>query len=72
MTSFCATSTKSYARKESDELGGSSSIKRSFDLELEVKFDDDDPVDEKILLIDEVLEYLTNIRKTLAEELENN
>ena len=69
MSEYCAISTRNFSRKEVDELGKVTILRKSIGLEIELKLDIDDPVEKKLYLVDEVIEYLTDIRKKLQEEV---
>ena len=69
MSEYCAISTRNFSRKEVDELGKVTILRKSIGLEIELKLDTDDPVEKKLYLVDEVIEYLTDIRKKLQEEV---
>ncbi len=67
--SNCEMSTKTFSRRDVDELGNITITKKGIGLEIELKLDIDEPVEEKLYLIDEVIEYLTGIRSKLQEEV---
>ena len=62
-------STRILTRKDVDELGNITITKKGIGLEIELKLDIDDPVEKKLYLVDEVIEYLTDIRSKLQEEV---
>ena len=68
MSEYCAISTRNFSRKEVDEFGKVTILRKDIGLEVELKLDIDDPVEKKLYLVDEVIEYLTDIRKKLQEE----
>ena len=68
MSEYCAISTRDFSRKEVDEFGKVTILRKSIGLEIELKLDIDDPVEKKLYLVDEVIEYLTDIRSKLQEE----
>ena len=69
MSEYCAISTINFSRKEVDEFGKVTILRKSIGLEIELKLDIDDPVEKKLYLVDEVIEYLTDIRRKLQEEV---
>ena len=69
MNEYCAVSTRNFSRKEVDEFGKVTILRKSIGLEIELKLGIDDPVEKKLYLVDEVIEYLTDIRKKLQEEV---
>ena len=69
MSEYCAMSTRHFSRKEVDEFGKVTILRKSVGLEIELKLDIDDPVEKKLYLVDEVIEYLTDIRSKLQEEV---
>ena len=69
MSEYCTISTRNFSRKEVDEFGEVTILRKGIGLEIELKLDIDDPVEKKLHLVDEVIEYLTDIRKKLQEEV---
>ena len=69
MGEYCAISTRNFSRKEVDEFGKVTILRKDIGLEIELKLDIDDPVENKLYLVDKVIEYLTDIRKKLQEEV---
>ena len=69
MSEYCAISTRYFSRKEVDEFGKVTILRKAIGLEIELKLDVDDPVEKKLYLVDEVIEYLTDIRSKLQEEV---
>ena len=69
MSEYCAISTRNFSRKEVNEFGKVTILRKAIGLEIELKLDIDDPVEKKLYLVDEVIEYLTDIRKKLQEEV---
>ena len=69
MSEYCAISTRYFSRKEVDEFGKVTILRKAIGLEIELKLDIDDPVEKKLYLVDEVIEYLTDIRRKLQEEV---
>ena len=69
MSEYCAISTRNFSRKEVDEFGKVTILRKDIGLEIELKLDIDDPVEKKLYLVDEVIEYLTDIRSKLQEEV---
>ena len=69
MSEYCAISTRNFSRKEVDEFGKVTILRKDIGLEVELKLDIDDPVEKKLYLVDEVIEHLTDIRKKLQEEV---
>ena len=68
MSEYCVISTRNFSRKEVDEFGKVTILRKDIGLEIELKLDMDDPVEKKLYLVDEVIEYLTGIRSKLQEE----
>ena len=68
MSEYCAISTSNFSRKEVDKFGKVTILRKGIGLEIELKLDIDDPVEKKLYLVDEVIEYLTDIRSELQEE----
>ena len=69
MSEYCAISTSNSSRKEVDKFGKVTILRKGIGLEIELKLDIDDPVEKKLYLVDEVIEYLTDIRRKLQEEV---
>ena len=69
MSEYCAISTRNFSRKEVDKFGKVTILRKDIGLEIELKLDIDDPVEKKLYLVDEVIEYLTDIRSKLQEEV---
>ena len=69
MSEYCAMSTRHFSRKEVDEFGKVIILRKGIGLEIELKLDIDDPVEKKLYLVDELIEYLTDIRSNLQEEV---
>ena len=69
MSEYCAISTRNFSRKEVDEFGKVTILRKDIGLEIELKLDIDDPVEKKLYLVGEVIEYLTDIRSKLQEEV---
>ena len=69
MSEYCAISTRNFSRKEVNEFGKVAILRKGIGLEIELKLDIDDPVEKKLYLVDEVIEYLTDIRSKLQEEV---
>ena len=69
MSEYCAISTRNFSRKEVDKFGRVTILRKGIGLEIELKLDIDDPVEKKLYLVDEVIEYLTDIRSKLQEEV---
>ena len=68
MSEYCAISTRNFSRKEVDKFGKVTILRKGIGLEIELKLDIDDPLEKKLYLVDEVIEYLTDIRSKLQEE----
>ena len=68
MSEYCAISTRNSSRKEVDKFGNVTILRKGIGLEIELKLDIDDPVEKKLYLVDEVIEYLTDIRSKVQEE----
>ena len=69
MSEYCAVSTRNFSRKEVDKFGRVTILRKGIGLEIELKLDIDEPVEKKLYLVDEVIEYLTDIRSKLQEEV---
>ena len=69
MSVYYAISTRNFSRKEADEFGKVTILRKDIGFEIELKLDIDDPVEKKLYLVDEVIEYLTDIRSKLQEEV---
>ena len=67
--SHCGISTKIFSRKDVDELGNITITEKGIGVDLNLTLDYDEPVEKKLYLVDEVIEYLTDIRKKLQEEV---
>ena len=67
--SDCGISTKIFSRKDVDELGNITITKKGIGVDLNLTLDYDEPVEKKLYLVDEVIEYLTDIRSKLQEEV---
>lgn len=67
--SNCGISTKTFSRKDVDELGNITITKKGVGVDLNLTLDYDEPVEKKLYLVDEVIEYLTDIRSKLQEEV---
>ena len=67
--SNCGISTKTFSRKDVDELGNITITKKGIGVDLNLTLDYDDPIEKKLYLVDEVIEYLTDIRSKLQEEV---
>ena len=69
MDSNGSISTRIFSRKEVDELGNITITEKGVAVDLNLKLDYDEPVEKKLYLVDEVIEYLTDIRSKLQEEV---
>ena len=69
MDSNGSISTRILSRKEVDELGNITITEKGVGVDLNLKLDYDEPVEKKLYLVDEVIEYLTDIRSKLQEEV---
>ncbi len=67
--SNCGISTKTFSRRDVDELGNITITKKGIGVDLNLTLDYDEPVEKKLYLVDEVIEYLTGIRSKLQEEV---
>ena len=67
--SNCGISTKTFSRKDVDELGNITITKKGIGVDLNLTLDYDEPIEKKLYLVDEVIEYLTDIRSKLQEEV---
>ena len=67
--SNCGISTKTFSRKDVDELGNITITKKRIGVDLNLTLDYDEPVEKKLYLVDEVIKYLTDIRGKLQEEV---
>ena len=68
MSEYCAISTRNFSRKEVDEFGKVTILRKGIGVELNLTLDYDEPVEKKLYLVDEAIEYLTDIRSKLQEE----
>lgn len=69
MSEYCAISTRNFSRKEADEFGKVTILRKGIGVDLNLTLDYDEPVEKKLYLVDEVIEYLTDIRSKLQEEV---
>ena len=69
MSEYCAISTRNFSRKEVDEFGKVTILRKGIGVDLNLTLDYDEPVEKKLYLVDEVIEYLTDIRSKLQEEV---
>ena len=69
MSEYCAISTRNFSRKEVDEFGKVTILRKGIGVDLNLTLDYDEPVEKKLYLVDEAIEYLTDIRKKLKEEV---
>ena len=69
MSEYCAISTRNFSRKEVDEFGKVTILRKGIGVELNLTLDYDEPVEKKLYLVDEAIEYLTDIRSKLQEEV---
>ena len=69
MDSNGSISTRIFSRKEVDELGNITITEKGVGVDLNLTLDYDEPVEKKLYLVDEVIEYLTDIRSKLQEEV---
>ena len=69
MSEYCAISTRYFSRKEVDKFGNITITKKGIGVDLNLTLDYDEPVEKKLYLVDEVIEYLTDIRSKLQEEV---
>ena len=67
--SNCGISTKTFSRKDVDELGNITITKKGIGVDLNLTLDYDEPVEKKLYLVEYVIEYLTDIRSKLQEEV---
>ena len=68
MSEYCAISTRNFSRKEEDEFGKVTILRKGIGVDLNLTLDYDEPVEKKLYLVDEAIEYLTDIRSKLQEE----
>ena len=68
--SNCEISTKTFSRKEVDEFAKVTILRKGIGVDLNLTLDYDEPVEKKLYLVDEAIEYLTDIRRKLQEEVE--
>jgi len=68
MSEYCAISTRNFSRKEVDEFGKVTILRKGIGVELNLTLDYDEPIEKKLYLVDEAIEYLTDIRSKLQEE----
>ena len=69
MSEYCEISTRNFSRKEVDEFGKVTILRKGIGIDLNLTLDYDEPVEKKLYLVDEVIEYLTDIRSKLQEEV---
>ena len=69
MSEYCTISTRYFSRKEVDDFGKVTILRKGIGLEIDLKLDMDDPVEKKLYLVDKLIEYLTDIRSKLQEEV---
>ena len=69
MSEYCAISTRNFSRKEVDKFGKVTILRKGIGVDLNLTLDYDEPVEKKLYLVDEVIEYLTDIRSKLQEEV---
>ena len=69
MDSNGSISTRIFSRKEVDELGNITITEKGVGVDLNLTLDYDEPVEKKLYLVDEAIEYLTDIRSKLQEEV---
>jgi len=69
MSEYCAISTRNFSRKEVDEFGKVTILRKGIGVDLNLTLDYDEPVEKKLYLVDEAIEYLTDIRSKLQEEV---
>ena len=65
----CEISTKIFSRKDVDKFGNITITKKGIGVGLNLTLDYDEPVEKKLYIVDEVIEYLTDIRNKLQEEV---
>lgn len=68
MSEYCAISTRNFSRKEVDEFGKVTILRKGIGVDLNLTLDYDEPVEKKLYIVDEAIEYLTDIRSKLQEE----
>ena len=69
MSEHCVVSTRNFSRKEVDEFGKVTILRKGIGVDLNLTLDYDEPVEKKLYLVDEAIEYLTDIRSKLQEEV---
>ena len=69
MSVYYAISTRNFSRKEADEFGKVTILRKGVGVDLNLTLDYDEPVEKKLYLVDEAIEYLTDIRSKLQEEV---
>ena len=69
MSVYNAISTRNFSRKEVDEFGKVTILRKGIGVDLNLTLDYDEPVEKKLYLVDEAIEYLTDIRSKLQEEV---
>ena len=69
MSEYCAVSTRNFSRKEVDEFGKVTILRKGIGVDLNLTLDYDEPVEKKLYLVGEAIEYLTDIRSKLQEEV---
>ena len=69
MSEYCAISTRNFSRKEVDEFGKVTILRKGIGVELNLTLDYDEPVEKKLYLVDEAIEYLTDIRSKYSRRM---
>ena len=69
MSEYCAVSTRNFSRKEVDDFGKVTILRKGIGVDLNLTLDYDEPVEKKLYLVGEAIEYLTDIRSKLQEEV---
>ena len=69
MSVYYAISTRNFSRKEADEFGEATILRKGIGVDLNLTLDYDEPVEKKLYLVDQAIEYLTDIRSKLQEEV---
>jgi len=68
MSEYLSATIKTCAKKDVDENGAITYLKKGFGFDLELKLDPDDPIESKLRLVNEAFECLKEFKSRLEEE----
>ena len=68
MSEYLSASIKTSTKKDVDENGVVTYLKKGFGIDLELKLDPDDPIESKLRLVNEGFECLKEFKSRLEEE----